>query len=611
MADIALESVTPSAAQATDKVLVRRGAGPLDHTMALVDPNDHAHTASDVSDFAEAVDDRVAALVVGGTNMTVTYNDAAGTLTFDAAGGGGVADGDKGDITVSGSGATWTIDNGVVSLAKMANMATASLIYRKTAGTGAPEVNTLATLKTDLGLTGTNSGDQTITLTGAVTGSGTGSFATSLGSFTKAQLDAAVSDGNVLYVGDVTSNATHTGDVTGSTALTIANDVVTNAKLANMATATIKGRTTAGTGDPEDLTATQATALLDTFTSGAKGLAPASGGGTTNFLRADGTWAAPSGGGGGTPGGSTTQIQFNDAGAFGGDADLTWDQTTNTLGLVGTDTGLELAGITTEPAAPPSDSLRLYSKSIAGRMVPKVKGPSGLDYALQSSFWQNNIMQWSMTTATAGVWFGTSGSSTGTFANTPPSTTNLYTACKRSRYSNVITTLNQVIGLRNNELTFFRGNTAGQGGFFFFSRCGFDTWTNGSRFFSGMHTASTVISADPSALNNTVGFAVDAADNGLIHFLTRGTSATKTSTGFTITSQKGYDLFMFCAPNSSEISWRIVDFVAGTEASGTATTNLPANTTTMGIGTLASNAALTPANSVQMGVMRIYAESDY
>jgi len=39
-----------------------------------------------------------------------------------------------------------------VTLAKLANMATASVIYRKTAGTGAPEVNTLATLKTDLGL---------------------------------------------------------------------------------------------------------------------------------------------------------------------------------------------------------------------------------------------------------------------------------------------------------------------------------------------------------------------------------------------------------------------------------------------------------------------------
>ena len=92
------------------------------------------------------------------------------------------------------------------------------------------------------------------------------------------------------------TNATHTGDVTGSGALTIANDAVTNAKLANVATATLKGRATAGTGDPEDLTGTQATALLDVFTSGAKGLVPASGGGTTNFLRADGTWAAAGGG---------------------------------------------------------------------------------------------------------------------------------------------------------------------------------------------------------------------------------------------------------------------------------------------------------------------------
>jgi hypothetical protein len=86
---------------------------------------------------------------------------------------------------------------------------------------GAWASRTVAQVKTDLGLTGTNSGDQTITLTGMVTGSGTGTFAASLGAFTKAQLDTAVSDGNVLYVGDVTTNATHTGDVTGSGALTI------------------------------------------------------------------------------------------------------------------------------------------------------------------------------------------------------------------------------------------------------------------------------------------------------------------------------------------------------------------------------------------------------
>ena len=57
-----------------------------------------------------------------------------------------------------------------------------------------------------------------------------------------------------------------TGDVTstaGSVALAIAANAVTNVKLADMATATLKGRTTAGTGDPEDLTAAQAKTLLN------------------------------------------------------------------------------------------------------------------------------------------------------------------------------------------------------------------------------------------------------------------------------------------------------------------------------------------------------------
>lgn len=69
-----------------------------------------------------------------------------------------------GDVTGS---TALTIANKAVTLAKMDDMATGSLIYRKTAGAGAPEVQTLATLKTDLGLTGTNSGDQD--LSGLVT----------------------------------------------------------------------------------------------------------------------------------------------------------------------------------------------------------------------------------------------------------------------------------------------------------------------------------------------------------------------------------------------------------------------------------------------------------
>jgi hypothetical protein len=49
----------------------------------------HTHTAANVTDFSEAVDDRVGSLLVAGTNVTLSYNDAGNALTINASGGGG------------------------------------------------------------------------------------------------------------------------------------------------------------------------------------------------------------------------------------------------------------------------------------------------------------------------------------------------------------------------------------------------------------------------------------------------------------------------------------------------------------------------------------------
>ena len=98
----------------------------------------------------------------------------------------------------------------------------------------------------------TQTAGQTLAITSSTTLSGGTHSGTNTG-------DNAV---NSLYSGLVT-NATHTGDVTGATALTIADDAVTNTKAANMAVNTIKGRVTAGTGDPEDLTASQVRSIIN------------------------------------------------------------------------------------------------------------------------------------------------------------------------------------------------------------------------------------------------------------------------------------------------------------------------------------------------------------
>ena len=60
---------------------------------------------------------------------------------------------------------------------------------------------------------------------------------------------------------------------------------------ADMPSHTFKGNNTASSGAPLNLTATQLTAELNLFSPTLKGLVPLSGGGTTNFLRADGTWS--------------------------------------------------------------------------------------------------------------------------------------------------------------------------------------------------------------------------------------------------------------------------------------------------------------------------------
>lgn len=52
------------------------------------------------------------------------------------------------------------------------------------------------------------------------------------------------------------------------------------------------------------------------------------------------------------PGGNNTEVQFNDSNAFGGDADLTWNKTTNRLTITGSIASSEISA----PSAPAANS---------------------------------------------------------------------------------------------------------------------------------------------------------------------------------------------------------------------------------------------------------------
>jgi hypothetical protein len=75
--------------------------------------------------------------------------------------GGGITDGDKGDITVSNSGGTFTIDNDVVSTAKMANMPTSRILGREASGTGDPQYLTATEARSVLNVENGATADQT------------------------------------------------------------------------------------------------------------------------------------------------------------------------------------------------------------------------------------------------------------------------------------------------------------------------------------------------------------------------------------------------------------------------------------------------------------------
>lgn len=112
------------------------------------------------------------------------------------------------------------------------------------------------------------------------------------------QLNGKQATGN--YITALTGDVTASGP--GSAAATIANSVVTLAKMANLTANTIIGNNTGVSATPLALTGTQVTAMLDTFSTSSttKGLVPGSNSvGATYYLDGSGNWSVPSGGGGG------------------------------------------------------------------------------------------------------------------------------------------------------------------------------------------------------------------------------------------------------------------------------------------------------------------------
>lgn len=323
---------------------------------------------------------------------TVNFLRADGSWAAPPAGGGGIADGDKGDITVSASGATWTIDAGAVS-------------------------------------------------------------------FTKIQ---QIFDQRIL------------GNVSGATA------------------------------NVNSLTGAQVTGMLNTFTDVAKGLAPASGGGTTNFLRADGAWAAPAGGGG----------------------------------------ALALGG------------------KVHGRHEFLITAQSGFSANLQS----------------VGVQTALSGS----IGTVSPSGTTAATRLPRFNVTSAATA-NATSEIRCNDAIFFPGGHASNiGGFKTVIRWGWSDSVATAHMFAGVKPGGSIAATtNPNTLVNAVGVG-QIAGSANLHLISSGSAAQATvdlGAGFPASPSIPYELELSSEVGTASIAWRLTRLDTGATTNGTASgVNCPANT---------------------------------
>lgn len=391
------------------------------------------------------------------------------------------------------------------------------------------------------------------------------------------------------------------------------NSTVQNSKLATMAAATIKGNNTAGTANPSDLTASQVTAMLDTFTNGAKGLAPASGGGTTNFLRADGSWAAPPGGGGGSgdvvgPAGATDNAVARFDGATGKLVQA------SAVGI--DDDGSVVVPVIAAPATPSPGQLALFAEDVGGRALLSIRGPSGLSTPLQPLLGRNKIA-WLLangnSTSISTMGFAASNAGTATARNV--ATTGFFTSVRRIGFVSA-TTAGSSAGTRSAALQYWRGNAAGLGGFLFIARFGVSdaAAVSDSRLAAGLfNTASAIGNVNPSTLTHMV---MAGTDNGqtnlrIMHNDGSGT-ATAIDLGASFPAQSlstdMYEVTFFCPPNGSAITYRVERLNTGDVTSGTLSTDLPGSATLLSPQIWRNNGAT--ALAVGIDVASLYVETD-
>lgn len=244
-----------------------------------------------------------------------------------------------------------------------------------------------------------------------------------------------------------------------------------------------------------------------------------------------------------------------------------------------------------DPSAPAANKLTTYSKLIAGRMMLKQLGPSGLSTALQPFLARNKVGYWASqgnSTAAPGVFGYTAPTTIGSTVAANVATTNMFTRMRRLTYSSTTTATTyggQRVGVAQVSLKY---------GFYKIVRFGISDTPSivpTVNMFVGVSNTVAAPSGgtEPSALLNCIGVGHASTDTNLKIFY--GGSAAQTpidlGSNFPINTINTdvYELALFAPPNNTNtVYYEVTRLNTGDVATGSITdpTNgvlLPATTT--------------------------------
>ena len=360
------------------------------------------------------------------------------------------------------------------------------------------------------------------------------------------------------------------------------------------------------------------------------------------------------------PAGPNTAIQFNDSSTASGSSNFTFTKATNTVTLQGSGSTLMLitgsrgelfkvldsgstsilavissgstnvmtvttssvdiiGSLSLTDIADPTSFLtagsRIYSKTIAGRSMPKYLDSFGVDYPFQTSLSFNNISIIGPGGGTVVDTLGCTVTNVGTISNPNIASTNLKTQTRRIVNTSAAGA-GSLASTRVDALECFRGNATNIGGFFVVCRFGLTTLASGNRAFFGLSdsasSAPTNVDPQTSITIGKVGMACTAS-TGNWSFVNNvaGTAPTVLVLGssFPVDTTTLYEMVLSAKPNSNTIDYRLTNMSSSAQLSGSLGANIPANTTPLGRQAWMTNNAT--GTAVAFDLSRFSLETDY